>query len=74
MLVFIMTLTFIPMPHSLDYSKGPSLRTVSSLYLWFSVQYFAITGILLKLSQNLHWIINKILLNGGNYLIPNKTF
>lgn len=32
MLVFIITLTFILMPHSLDYSKALSLKTESSLF------------------------------------------
>lgn len=76
MLVFIITLTFILMPHSLDYSKGLSLKTESSLFFfWFYAQHFVITGIFLRLSQNLHWIVNRIPLSGGNFfLTPNKLF
>lgn len=51
MLVFIITLTLSPISYSLDYCKGPSLKTVSSLYFQFSA-HFAITGIFHKLSQS----------------------
>lgn len=66
MLVFITALTLSPMSYSLDSCKGLSLKTVSSLHLPFSA-HFQITGIFHKLSQNLHWIINEILWNVGDF-------
>lgn len=66
MLAFIITLTLSPISYSLDYCKGLSLKTVSSLYFQFFA-HFAIIGISHKLSQSLHWIINKILWNAGDF-------
>lgn len=37
------------------------------LYLWFPAQHFAITGCNYKLSENFHWIINRVLWNVGNF-------
>lgn len=72
MLVFIITLTSILMPHSLDCSKGLFLRTVPSLFLWCSAQHFAITGIFLELSQNIPWIINRIFLRVVTFIFDSQ--